>query len=250
MDAKTRHELKQNELAEALAKLREFDNPSTRYTLVGIALLIVLIGGWKLWSFANQRAQADKWQRVSTLNSTLQAGDPANADKVIADLRELAGESSDPLISGYARLGIARAKFAAAMTNPDARESEFEAAIEQLEQIVSNANGQPVLLGPALYALASAYESTGQVAKAEECYDRIVSEEDMFAGSPFLGMARERIKNLDRLRGDLGFASGARPKRLPIVDGPPEPDRFEPLDEPTSDAADGATDATPAETAG
>ena len=79
MDADTRHQLKQNELAEALGRLRDWDNPSTRYTLMGLLVIVVLFASWKWFGYTHRRGAEQSWERLANLQTALASADELNA---------------------------------------------------------------------------------------------------------------------------------------------------------------------------
>jgi len=64
MDARTRHELKQNELAEALAQLRNLNDPRLRVGLLVVLGLAVVVAGVLWWRYNQSRTVEQSWKTL------------------------------------------------------------------------------------------------------------------------------------------------------------------------------------------
>lgn len=210
MDADKRHQLKQNELAEMLAKLRDWDSPVTRYALLGLVLLLVLVVGWKTWRYTQQHASEQAWQRLDLIKLGMLDSDPDRVASAVNDLRELIRETSDPAIAGNARLHLARFRYDEGFARPEQRQAAFEEAADLLQQVTGNPETPPMIAAAASFALASTYESLRELDKAETLYETLKSE-PRFQGSPFVAVAGVRLDTMDDLAKPVAFTSGDPP---------------------------------------
>ncbi|MCK4342273.1 MAG: tetratricopeptide repeat protein, partial [Phycisphaerae bacterium] len=218
MDADTRHQLKQNELAEALEKLRDLNNPTTRYTIALVLVVIVFFASWKGWSYSRQHALEQTSQRLGELETILAGSDKTKVDGAINDLRTLIQETSHPALAGFARLLLARALSDQALAQPERRQEALGEAVAVLEEIVGSDGIPPMVEAAATYALATTYESLREFDQAAALYDRLLTD-PRFKGSPYvLGAAphfpwaadyvpgaKERLENLEDLKTPIKF---------------------------------------------
>ncbi len=228
MDADTRHALKQNELAEALVKLRNLDNPTTRYILIGLAVLIVLVGVWKLYAYAQTQALETGWKQFSELDQRLSDPDPAKAAAARDELRKLAAGASNSDLAGHAWVRYAGACLEQAVKAPEQADALLREATQALEQVTAG-RAAPLVRAAAWFALGTAYEGQRDWDKARQAYEMLTSRDGAFAASPFVFAARERLSNLAELATPIVFAPGGPP--LPeATAGPQPPLGWEPLD--------------------
>lgn len=210
MDADTRHQLKQNELAEALGKLRDWDNPSNRYLILAIALLVILFAAWKAWSYSEQHAREVASRQLGDIQMALQAGEPSTVATAVADLRALIADASDPGIAGAARLRLASFRHNEGLMKPDTREEAFAEAARLYDEVIHTRGIPASIEATATFGLATVYESMRKFDEAKALYDKL-QEEPRFRGSPYVLMATERVQNFDELREPITLASGAPP---------------------------------------
>ena len=210
MDADKRHQLKQNELAEALAKLRDFNDPRFRYLLAAVGVVVVVVLAWYGWRYTHRQALERGWQRLSTSAAALLSQDSGRIVGAEKDLRDLMQESSDPGLTGYARLELATAKMRQAFTDPTQRTIAFEDARTLLEQIRSTPQTPPMLQAGATFALASACESLREFDKARALYKSLI-DDTRFQGFAYGKLAEERLKTLDALSERVAFTQGEPP---------------------------------------
>ncbi len=210
MDADTRHQLKQNELAEALGRLRDWDNPTTRYTLLGLIAIVLLVAGWKGWSYSRQHAQEQATAQLGEFEAVIGAGDEAQIAAIIPDLREFIDTVSDPGLKTVARLWLARVRADQAVKDPNDREAALQDARDAYAAIVDSKNTPPVLEAAAQFGLATVSESLGDVDRARELY-KDLTDNRRFAGSPYVDLASSRLENIDELRQEIALAEGTPP---------------------------------------
>lgn len=219
MDAKTRHELKQNELAEALAKLRQFDSPSTRYTLLAVVVVLAAIGGWKLWGYSRQHALEQEWQSLASIQTALSQADPAQASEARSQLQQLIDDADSAELAGYATLRLAQLQIDRAVEQPGQRQVALEEAVALLQELARSSEASPALVAAAAHALGKTHESLRQVDEARAAYQSVVDNEARFAGSPFITLCGAALEQLDTLEVAIAFAPGD-PPALPT---PPRP---------------------------
>jgi predicted negative regulator of RcsB-dependent stress response len=222
MDAKTRHELKQNELAEALERLRHFDNPTTRWTLLIVAVALALAAAWMLWTYQRAHALEESWQNMALIQSKLSNPDPSTVAVARVDLEALVEDAAQPSVRNYGQLRLACAKIEEAIAQPSQREPLLREAVTLLEKLTTSGNGDPLLEAAARFALGTAYESLREPDRARAQYDALVSREARFAGSPYLERSRTRLENMDEVTAQIQLLPGDPPPDVPL-EGPPDP---------------------------
>jgi predicted negative regulator of RcsB-dependent stress response len=210
MDAQTRHQLKQNELAEALDKMRDWDNPTTRYTLVGVLAIVVIFGGWNLWSWSREQSLAQDWQRFGQIQNDLNSAEVTTADSAINDLRSLISDTGQPALEAAARLRLGRVLVDQAFVEPEQREAKLNEAIEVLEAVRSAGSTPPSIGSPARFLLATAYESAGKFDQASGIYEELKGEA-RFTGSPYVRLAERRLEDIDEVSRPVAMAAGTNP---------------------------------------
>jgi tetratricopeptide (TPR) repeat protein len=232
MDPSTRHQLKQNELAEALGRLRHLDSPAARYGLAALVVLLLLVLGWKGWRYMQQRALEQHWQRLSDIGAILDKPDSpdqagaADKPKALEDLRALIRETSDPALGGYARIRLARARCDAGINDTTQQPAAIEEAVDVLRQVTGNQNTPPLVAAEAWFALANTYESLRQFDQAAQAYKTLTSNEKLYAGSPYVMLAATRLATLDKLRTPVAFEQG-EPPPPPSQAAMPQPGVFQ-----------------------
>jgi predicted negative regulator of RcsB-dependent stress response len=210
MDAETRHQLKQNELAEAIGRLREMKDPKFMYTVAGILLVAVIYVGWYGWQSSTRHAAEQDWQQLSDVTQRLFSTEPAEARTAQEEMRALIRDTSDPGLGGYARLKLAEAHIQEAFDDAEQRPAGFEEAATLLEEIVANQRTPGMLQAVAKYALATTYESLGRVDDARQQYEEL-SDAAQFAGSPYQELAVDRLETMDTLATNVTFEPGQPP---------------------------------------
>lgn len=214
MDADTRHQLKQNELAEALSALRDWNNPTTRYTLLvlGVALLAVI--GWKVWRYSQARAEEHAWQQLGAIEQRFSATDDTQSAAAATELEALIKDTSNAAVGAAARLRLAEHQIETALRKPEVRPESFAAAIATLKPLAEAKDVPPSLAAPAMFALATAYESTREFDQAAALYEQL-RDEARFRGNPLAVLAADRRATLDDIRTQVAFIPGAPPTAPP-----------------------------------
>jgi len=220
MDADTRHQLRQNELAEALARLRDFTDRRTLAWLGVIVAIALAYGGYRYWRWRQEVQLAQSFRVLSTVNALA----PELGEAPLEQLRELIAKTSDPAVRALARLELAQGLEARAVRDGDpARLAEAEAEYQKLMQMPGVPNH---LKAAALYRLGMVYESQRDFARARQAFTTL-STDPRFEGTPQKTRATLRLGELDELAVAVHFEPGAKP--LPAVSsqptaGPPSAD--------------------------
>lgn len=206
MDAETRHQLKTNELGEALAKLRSWNDPTTIRWLIGLVLVVAAVGGWKLWRSMSAASLDSAW-------GALFAIDPQDEEKgagAIPELRAIVDGATDARLALAARIRLARALLNEALNDPTKRAAAVKEAIEAVKPAAESDVLTPALRAAAMYLLATAYESGQQFDAAQALY-RALSEDPRYAGLPFVDLAKKKLDDLDTVTVAVAFTPGLKP---------------------------------------
>lgn len=215
MDAERRHELKTNELSEALNRLLSWNDPTLKYWLGGILLVLLVYGGYRLWDWNRLQTRIAGWEQLLRLDVSAAGG----AADPVGELRTLAGSSPDGALSAAARLRLATALVERAERTPSERELLLHQAAAELQAVIGDAGVPASLVAAATYALASVQESLRDFPQAEATYRTLA--DPRFAGTPFQFLAEERLKTLPDLARPVVFVEGKAP---PPPELPPAPE--------------------------
>jgi tetratricopeptide (TPR) repeat protein len=207
MEAKERRQLKTNELAEALMKLREFGRDrQTQYWALGLAVVAVLFASYKLWGRMQEHQLASAWSRLSGASRQVFSGSPT----ALEELRTLIQKAPNPTVSANARIRLAAGLRQQAEQTPAQRTELLEEAATVLKPLLEDPQIAPPLVAAAAFSLATCYESLGRIDDAGQLY-RMLSSEARFAGTVFPILAADRLSDLDELRVKLRFEPGEPP---------------------------------------
>jgi hypothetical protein len=241
MDAEKRHHLKQNDLAEALAKLRDLG--SHREVLYWAAAIVVVLAAfvvyrnWGSWQ-ASRAARA--WRGLSEVSQKVQSNTPGAMD----ELRGIVSDSSNPTLAAAARIRLAATLRAKATETGTLDTAALQQSVEVLQPLLNEPGLSPGLVGAAGLSLATSYETLGQFDDAERIYNLLLDEQ-RFAGTGYPKAAAERLKTLPELRKPVEFVAGLPPQEAPSVSvltpevmaGPPAP----PAEAPDAETQPAAT---------
>lgn len=241
MDADTRHQLKQNELAEALEKVKHLDR-TTILLIIGAVALLIVFGGVRLMQWQTAESNKQAWSEFFWLDAQA-SGDRA---ALLAELRPIAAEGDAR--GGAAALRIASLLLGEAMEDPETGAAKAAEAAAALEPVVGTT--QPAeILAPAHFLLAQANEWQEQWDRARQHYQAL--EDPRFAGSPLQQLAVDRLAGLEELATiELTFTPGT-PEPITSttqpgqVSAPPAPEVTPPVVAPAGGTAE-STDAPPA----
>ncbi|TWT42294.1 hypothetical protein RAS1_34240 [Phycisphaerae bacterium RAS1] len=217
MDAETRHSLKQNELAQALSKLRDFnlDAGTRRLLLIILAVLLVLVA-WRVWRWSANSASEVGWKDLQSFVSSA----ATTPDVAIDNLRGLTS-SSNPGLKHTARF------FAAAILcdKADKDAANFVSLLNQaageLKTIIDSPDANGFHISAAAFRLASVYESLRNFGEARRAYQLLI-DDPRCAGQGFRELARSRLDSLAGLETPVVLTPGDAPPP-PELTGPPQP---------------------------
>jgi hypothetical protein len=261
MDAETRHQLKQNELAEAIGDLKQkvaHMDRNTVYLLIGIAAIIILWIAYGLYNRAAAQQQSDVWFQVLTAPVNIRNADTIQGD--LENLRQLATQNDGALAdAARLRLGVGLWNYAEA---PNIEHPEGEAAnllneaasvLEPVAQTPASSSS-PGVVAAAKYALAGVYESLGRWDDARAQYESL--QDERFAGTVYgpagVSLTKNALQNFDELQEPVKFAAPAPAEEENVSGDATDNDASEetqPTAAETSETEDApATESTPTET--
>ncbi len=218
MDAQTRHELKQNELQQMLSGFGFLKTETGRNVTLAVIAIVVLYGGYRLWSWNSGRSAFQSWTALMSTNVP-------NAIDGAADLgalREIVSSAGDARLRAWAELRLGCGLLRQANFDPTKREQYTNDAVEVLEQLSSAAGTPATIAAAAEFAMANAYEMQRNFEQAKATYQAIADNE-RYAGSPYQTLAGERAESIDDLTTAVIFTPGAAPRPDPIVSPTSQP---------------------------
>lgn len=218
MDADTRHQLKQNELAEALMRLRELKDPRVLYSLVAVVVVVVAVVAWYGWRSSRQYAAEQSSQRLGQIQENLMRADPLQITAAQADLRALAADAANPALTASAQLLLARAYYDEALQSSDKRTESFQQAATVLEQMRASSSTPAVMRAAASFLLGSTYESLARFDDARKVWQELV-ENPQYVGTPYPMVAEGQLESLNEISVDVAFAQGGPPMPSPSDPG-------------------------------
>jgi hypothetical protein len=220
MDADKRHQLRTNELADALASLRDLKSPHFIYAGAALAVILIGVAGWLGWRYS-QRVTAERdWKRLTDSCADLAGGQADLIAQAQAELRAMIQARTTPVVRGYARLELARSRVTQGMTQPEERQAAFAEAVSLLEELRGDPEVPAQLDAAGTFLLASTHESLRQLDRAKELY-RALAEDARYAGSPYQDLAEMRLADVDTLGTPVVFTPGDPP--------PPPPPATQPM---------------------
>ncbi len=238
MDADTRHQLKQNELAEALGKMRDLTNRETLMWIALIVLVILVYAAYRYRAYAQVSAEAAACQQLRNLTS--QVADPAMGDAPLAQLRDLIANVAGSPLEGLARLQLGEGLEARA--KHDGGDELFKEAAQQYEAVVKLAAAPASVRAAAAYRLGLVYESLRKFDEARSAYES-VKRNPAYAGTPYPDMAAGRLEQLDDFARPVKFLPGVKPlpTTQPTTQATSQPSiQAAPASQPPADHSTGA----------
>lgn len=188
MKTERRHELQHNELADFLTDVGEKAKPYAKAILgVALAALVILCA----YLYLNKRAESEEalsWDEAWTaINSRSQGA-----------LREVIDKYPNKPAAHWSQLVLADIELSRGETSLFSRKAEgrdqLRSAFEDYQHVKENAV-HPLLREQALYGMARAQESLGELGKARGFYEEIFKN---YPTGPYAKRAEQRIKDLDR----------------------------------------------------
>lgn len=204
MDADTRHQLRQNELAEALAKLRDYTDKRTLAWLAVIIAIALGYAGYRYWRWRQGIQLAQGYEALSSVDAL----DASLGEAPLAQLRQLIAEASQPGLVALARLELAQGLEVRGERAEDA--AKLAEAKSEYQRIVAMADAPAHVKAAALYRLGMVYETERDFVKARETFTTL-SSDSRFEGSPQQQRATQRLGLLAELAVPVRFKPGAKP---------------------------------------
>jgi predicted negative regulator of RcsB-dependent stress response len=207
MDAEERHELKTNELANLLVKLKDWSDKYLNTVLTVVALAALVWAGYRFWSWRQENAVHAAWAEVSRANiRDLTAGDAP-----LDQLRRVIADSPDPTVAAIARIRLAAGLVQRA--DEAGGEARLSEAATELRNVVSSGVSDS-LKAAALFKLASVCEGQRDLKAAREAYEQLVKT-PVYDALPFKALAEDRLKTLDELATKVDLLPGSAPLPVP-----------------------------------
>ncbi len=206
MDADTRHQLKQNELAEALGKMRDLTNRETLMWVALIVLIVLVYAAYKYRAYARVSAEAAACQQLRGL--TQQVADPTMGDAPLAKLRDLIARQAGSPLEGLARLQLGEGL--EARGKREGGEPMLQQAVQEYQAVLKLGTASSAVKAAAAYRLGMVYESLRQFDQARSAYES-VTRNPAYAGTPYPELAAQRLDKLDEFAKPVKFLPGVKP---------------------------------------
>lgn len=235
MDAEQRHELKRNELAEALSRLKDWrEIDRSWFLLAGVILVAILTYiAVQTWSWAAEQSENYAWAQYQQLSRAPGPDGLINTQ----ELRTAADGGLSSNITPLAKLELAEILSRNAAIDSTNQQRLLEEAQSLVQSALALVDGMktPVLYASALMTQASLHESLSEFDAARTIYEKL--QEPRFAGSPFttpLGvgtsfeqpsLVEQRLENLEEVQAPVTMLAGLPPSEaaaLPNVPGVPD----------------------------
>lgn len=236
MDAKHRHELKTNELADWLTHAPDFLKRNAS-TIIGIALILIGLITWPMFSRMRQQRDIAKAASITEMIQSLEADvyrilqaaeqeeggsveEASNALLVSANaLLDQADQTGNPDLQALAQIKAAQALRTELHLRPGLIDVEdVHSRIEQARQAYEKALAAattPTLKAMATLGLGLCAEELGQRDQAAEIYQHIIDAPE-FAATLFPAKARQRLAALNENLETFAFAPA--PAAMPDED--------------------------------
>lgn len=207
MDAEERHELKTNELANLLVRLKDWSDKYLNTVLTIVAAAALVWAGYRFWSWRKENAVHSAWAEVSRANiRDLSAGEAP-----LDQLRRVISDAPDQTVAAIARIRLAVGLSQRA--SEAGGEARLADAATELRAVISS-NVADSLKAAALFELASVCEGQRDLKGAREAYQQLLST-PQYDALPYKSLADERLKTLDDLATSVDFLPGSAPKPVP-----------------------------------
>lgn len=215
MDSETRHELKQNELAVALERLRNLDDDRIRYAIIALAILLFAVAGYRWWQWSSRASLEADWKQLTTINRDIsQEIELVKIDGHIDALRSLASSGSTDAFRAYVRMSVAAALWDKLSKDSQNASKYLPQIRDELSQIVGKSTTPPGIDMAATFSLGTAMESLREFDQAKQYYEKVAKNPNA-EGSAFKTFAQIRLASLDRLRTRVEFLPGNPPIPAP-----------------------------------
>ena len=199
MDSEHRHELKENDLARALAGLGQWWKKHGRTTMVGVLVVLLVVAAWRMMNFRSQKTHEKTWTELATTS---------NPDV----FRTLAATYSDSAARALANLWGAT-RYNAQASRPadtdDPAANDRAAALEHAEAMLANVidddQAPKMMRLNALMAKAAVMENLGRFEEAQKLYNQVKQRADVPGYEAWGHRAQSRIDLLAQFHNPVVF---------------------------------------------
>ena len=195
MRKERRHELKENELAEILAKWYSQIAPHSQKILIGVLVVLIAYLGWSIWSRWAEAVENEAWE---SLHAAVESGAAADYETVAERFPRTNAAHWAQLMAADTHLQIGCRQI---LTNKADGAQELRKALDgylALRNVqVSPFFQQRVLwgLGRAYEALSGTREGQGELDRALAAYRELV---ERWPDGPFSSVAKRRLNLLEK----------------------------------------------------
>ena len=190
MKAQHRHELHTNQLAEWLEAAIEKVKPYSRAIVGAILAVAIIVGVYAYVSALERRTVAAASDQYITALQAFQSEGPLELQRIVEDYR-----GTEPAI--LAQLVLAESQLnqgtGGLYVNKPAGETELSHAAGSFAQVLQ-ATKDPMLRAWALYGLARAHESMGELDRARSDYQKLIAD---YPDSSLVVSARTHLAQLN-----------------------------------------------------
>lgn len=235
MKTDRRQELKQNQLADYLARWIEVVKPYTRLIVGVVISLVVIVVVMELFQYQSKQTIEEAWNDLHLKGLTYDRGRSEADFEVLA---ELASEKADQPVGQWALLSSADHRLARGVLlvlkfgGWDRGQKELQTAIQDYQVVLDKADpqGDDLPQQRALFGQARAYESRGELEEARKRYEQLIDPIEGWPEGPNARAAKERLVAIDtpavkRFYIELKntVESQANPLGVPIDNAKPDP---------------------------
>lgn len=237
MKAERRHELHENELAQALARVRVYVETHGKRLLLIVAGAVALIVIISMVIRSSAESRARDWAKYSDL---LSGATETDMEQVLSGLLDLAETTADQALAVccLGRSGELALSLAVSAENDEDARKYTDQAERAFKQILNRFSRYPMARGVALCGLATVAENrfalTGDASlknSARENLERVSNDPELNA-TPMQSQAITRLAMLDELFRPTLFAPAPpdepvgnevtiTPGRRPLITSPP-----------------------------
>jgi tetratricopeptide (TPR) repeat protein len=195
MRKERRHELKENELAEILAKWYSQIAPHSQKILIGILAVLIVYLGWSIWSRWAEAVENEAWE---ALHAAVESGAAADYEAVAERFPRTDAAHWAQLMAADTHLQIGCRQI---LTNKADGTQELRKALDgylALRNVqISPFFQERVLwgLGRTYEALSGTREGQGELDRAIAAYRELV---ERWPDGPFSGVAKRRLSLLEK----------------------------------------------------
>lgn len=168
MDAETRHQLKDNELAQVLEQLR---NPRREviYWIGAVIAVILLVVAIRFAMWTNSRSAETSWWVAAGRDMTLT--EPA---AIISDLKNRVSQLGTDQSAVLARLSLASGLLNESILSPESTEANAQEALQTLQPLLDDRDLDPTWRSAAVLLSATAHENLREYDQAREAYQTLL----------------------------------------------------------------------------